>query len=177
MNPLDRRDFMAALLRFSGVSAAAGASSVLSAAGVGSAPDERVLVLHRAGHAEGEAFAQVWAEAGFATQALAPDVVRQWRDSLGAAFGAGRRLLVGLGNWDDQVLLQGLAAEQRRHPLLVLQHPLEAQQSGWAAAHALELQALLLQASAVQQEQALQALARRGSLQPATPSLFSWVLG
>lgn len=177
MSTLDRRDFVAGLLRFSGVSAVAAASPLLQAAALAGTSQDSVLVLWRPGLGESEAFAQAWSQAGCSTQVLATDVVRQWRDGLSAQFAGGQRLLVGLGSWDDQVLLQGLAAEQRRHPLLVLQHALKAQQAGWAEAHAQELQTLLLQVSSAQQHAALQALARRRSLQPDTPSLFSWVLG
>jgi len=177
MSALDRRDFLGSLLGFASVGGFAGSSALAQATGLYEVSSDSVLVLYRADLSESAAFAKAWAKAGFTTQALAGDVVRQWRDGLGKEFAAHKRLLVGLGNWDDQLLLQGLAAEARRHPLLVMQHPLKAQQSGWADTHALELQALLQRVSASQQEQALQALAQRNHLQPGTPSLFSWIMG
>jgi hypothetical protein len=177
MSVLDRRDFLGSLLGFASVSGFAGATTLVEAASLHTVTGDAVLVLYREGISESAAFASAWAAAGFATQALAADVVRQWRDGLGRQSGEQQRLLVGLGNWDDQVLLQGLAAEQRRHPLLVMQHPLKAQQLNWAVAHARELQILLQQASLSEQEHALQTLAQRSTLQPGTPSLFSWILG
>lgn len=177
MSSLERREFLGSLLGFASVSGFAGASSLVQAAGLRTSTKDSVLVLYRADASESTAFAKAWADAGFATQALATDVVRQWRDGLGNQFADQKRLLLGLGNWDDQVLLQGLAAEQHRHPLLVMQHPLKAQQADWAATHAQELQALLQHATATQQETALQVLAQRSQLQPGTPSLFSWILG
>jgi hypothetical protein len=177
MSALDRRDFLGSLLGFASISGFAGASALVQAEALRAVTPGSVLVLYRVDLPESAAFAQAWAKAGFTTQALAGDVVRQWRDGLGKEFGEHKRLLVGLGNWDDQLLLQGLAAEARRHPLLVMQHPLKAQQPGWADTHALELQALLQRVSASQQEQALQALAKRNHLQPGTPSLFSWIMG
>lgn len=177
MSALERREFLGSLLGFASVSGFAGSSALTMAADLKTVTVESVQVLYRSDVSESAAFAEAWANAGFSTQALATDVVRQWRDGLGQEFAEQKRLLVGLGNWDDQLLLQGLAAEQRRHPLLVMQHPLKAQQAHWAETHAQELQILLQQASAAQQEAALQALARRNRLQPGTPSLFSWVLG
>jgi hypothetical protein len=177
MSGLQRREFIGSLLGFASVSGIAGPAALANAQGLPMVAGDKTLVLYRAGQGDSAAFAAAWAAVGHATLALDQDVVRQWRDGLGDKFEAGKRLLVGLGSWDDQVLLQGLAAEARRHPLLVMQHPLQSQQAGWAAAHAQELQVLLTQASGEQQEQALQALARRGNLQPTTPSLFSWVLG
>lgn len=177
MSALDRRDFLGSLLGFASVSGIAGASSLVQAASLRAATNDSLLVLYRDDMSESTAFAKVWSESGFTAQALATDRVRQWRDGVGRQFGERKSLLLGLGNWDDLVLLQGLVAEQRRHPLLVMQHPLKAQEAGWAAAHAQELQILLHQASTTQQEAALQALARRNRLQPGTPSLFSWVMG
>jgi hypothetical protein len=177
MSKVERRDFLGALLGCSGVAAVSGATPLLQAGTLVQIKPDALLVLYRAGSADSEAFADVWAQTGCATQVLATDVVRQWRDDLDSRFAAGKRLLLGLGSWDDQVLLQGLAAERRRHPLLVMQHPLQAQQNDWARTHARELQSLLLGTAGAQQTQALQALAHRGTLQSATPSLFSWVLG
>lgn len=173
MSTLDRRDFLGSMLGFASVSAVAGTAALAQAATVTSAS---VLVLYRPGLGHSEEFAQAWAGAGFTTQALEADVVRQWRQNDGFQLGSRTQVLVGLGSWDDQVLLQGLAAEARRHPLLVMQHPLRLQHAGWAGAHAREVQALL-QASAGQQGQALQALAQRSQLQAAAPALFSWVIG
>jgi hypothetical protein len=177
MSTLDRRDFIASVLGFASVGGFAGATTLAQAAGLQSAASDAVLVLYRTDIQESAAFAAAWSDAGVGTQALAGDVVRQWRDGLGRQFGERQGLLVGLGSWDDQVLLQGLAAEQRRHPLLVMQHPLKEQQADWAVLHAQELQVLLQHASTDQQERALQALAKRHDLQLRTPSLFSWVLG
>lgn len=186
---LGRRGFLGSLL-FASVSGVVGNAALAQAGALPATDPAAILVLYRATQPESVAFARAWAAAGCTTQALATDVVRQWRDGLGAQFAGGKRLLVGMGNWDDQLLLQGLAAEQRRHPLLVLQHPLRAQEADWAAVHAQELQALLQRTAGesqqlgqqhreqLQQTQAaLQALAQRSLLQPATPSLFSWVLG
>jgi hypothetical protein len=175
MSTLDRRGFLGTVLHCSGAGVLAGTSPLLQAQGLPAAAT--ALVLYRAELPESNAFAQVWAEAGLATLPLACDVVRQWRDGLGAQFSVQQRLLIGLGSWDDQVLLQGLAAEQRRHLLLVMQHPLKLQAPGWAAQHARELVALTQQSAGAESDASLQALAGRQHLRSGTPSLFSWVLG
>lgn len=177
MSSLDRRNFLGSVLGFASVGGFAGAATLAQAAILPAAASDAVLVLYRSEQPESAAFAAAWSAAGVATQALATDVVRQWRDGLGRHCGEYQRVLVGLGSWDDQVLLQGLAAEQRRHPLLVMQHPKKEQPAGWAELHAQELQVLLQQASTDQQQQVLRALAQRHNLQPRMPSLFSWVLG
>lgn len=176
MSALKRRDFMGSLLggaALGGWSAPAALAQLAAAATPASAD---WLVLYRAAQPESVAFAQALEAAGCSTRALEADVVRQWRDGLGAEPGSGKRLLLGLGSWDDQILLQGLAAEQRRHPLLLLQHPLRAQPPAWAGDHAQELLSAL-QAGSPSRQTALAALARRHALQPAAPALFSWVIG
>jgi hypothetical protein len=172
MSSMQRRSFMGSLLG----TAALGSWYSPAALALPQQPDSEWLVLYRAEQADSAAFAQVLEEAGCSIQPLAADVVRQWRDGLGAEFAAGKRLLLGLGSWDDQILIQGLAAEQRRYPLLLLQHPLKLQQAAWAGNHATELLHALQNGSPARQT-ALEALAQRHALQPDTPALFSWVIG
>ena len=176
MSKMQRREFMGSVLG----GAALGSlhsPAALAQLLVEAAPSRADwLVLYRADESDSRAFAQTLADAGCTTRALAADVVRQWRDGLGAELAQGKGLLLGLGSWDDQILLQGLAAEQRRHPLLLLQHAYRNQPAGWPAMHAQELLQALQTGSPARQS-ALEALARRQALQPATPARFSWVIG
>lgn len=176
MGRMHRRDFMGSLLggaALGGLQSPAAFAQLLMTSSSAAAD---WLVLYRADQADSAGFAQTLAEAGCATRALAADVVRQWRDGLGAEAAVPGRLLLGLGSWDDQLLLQGLAAEQRRHPLLLLQHPPQTRTGTWATGHAQELLQALQSGSPARQA-ALESLARRHALQPAAPARFSWVIG
>lgn len=175
MSTLPRREFMGSLL---GGAAFGGLHSSATFARLADLPPPSgrdLLVVYRAERADSAAFAQTLAAAGCATRVLAVDIVRQWRDGLGPELLAGHRLMLGLGTWDDQILLQGLAAEQGQRPLLLLQHPLQRQLAGWASDHAQEL-LHALQAGSPARDAALAALAQRHALQPETPALFSWVI-
>lgn len=176
MGRMHRRDFMGSLLGGAALGSLHSPAALAQWAVTRPSASADWLVLYRADQADSAGFAQTLAEAGCATRALAADVVRQWRGGLGAELAVPKRLVLGLGSWDDQILLQGLAAEQRRHPLLLLQHPLQARADGWATGHALEL-LQALQAGNPARQVALEALARRHARQPATPARFSWVIG
>ena len=173
-----RRQFIktsSALLAFSTVSAAAplNADSIWRA--LQPVDAGRALVLYRDSDPQASAFAATLAAGGIQVQALAQDPVRQWRDGLGELVQQQNLIVLGMGNWTDYILVRGLAAEQRRHPLLALQHARAQDHEDWASIHAQEL----LQACACDEDslrQALAALAQRGNLVTAAPSLFSWVL-
>jgi hypothetical protein len=171
-----RRDFIAGTaLVFASVSAFSGAAPDALRAPLRKLAGRQVLVLYRANDTESRLFAEALAAAGCATLALSDDPVRQWRDGLGRLLDEGF-LLLGLGNWTDYSILRGLAAEQRRFPLLEMQHRRQQASADWAGQTAQDLLAI----SAANTEElrlALQALAQKGQWQSAAPSLFSWVIG
>jgi hypothetical protein len=117
------------------------------------------------------AFADELAAAGISTLALTDDPVRQWRDGLGKLVTEENFVLLGLGNWSDYTLLRGLAAEQRRFPLLEMQLRKRAG-TAWARQQARDLLAL---ADANDLQEALRTLQGAAPARSPAPSLFSWV--
>lgn len=114
MPGLDRREFCslsaaATLLGLTQVSQAGMTGAPVAAA--------RTLVLYRSSNRASEGFAIAMAEQGWEPRALETDLVRQWRREFGTRLAQGWTL-AGRLDWDDWFLLRGLAAEQRRFPLV-----------------------------------------------------------
>ncbi len=130
------------------------------------------LALYQAHDAHATAFADELAAAGIATLALTDDPVRQWRDGLGRLVIEENFILLGLGSWADYSMLRGLAAEQRRFPLLERQQRKQAG-TAWARQQARELLAL---ADTDDLQHALQELNGKPQTRSTAPSLFSWVI-
>lgn len=129
------------------------------------------LVLYQAHDAHATAFADELAAAGFSTLALTDDPVRQWRDGLGRLVTEENFILLGLSNWSDYTLVRGLAAEQRRFPMLERQQRKMAG-TAWARQQAQDLLAIAEATDLPQALRHLQDTSTRGTL----PSLFNWVI-
>ncbi|HHX81981.1 MAG TPA: hypothetical protein GX696_03235 [Pseudomonadaceae bacterium] len=77
---------------------------------------EAALVLYREGNPAAREFAELMMREGRRASVMEADLVRQWRRGLGAYLNEGG-VLMGYSDWDDWLLVRGLAAEQRRFPL------------------------------------------------------------
>lgn len=130
------------------------------------------LVLYQAHDAHATAFADEFAKAGFATLALTDDPVRQWRDGLGRLVLDENFVLLGLSNWADYSVLRGLAAEERRFPLLERQQRKQVG-TAWARQQARDL---LVLADADDLQAAARTLQDSSQPRNSAPSLFSWVI-
>ena len=163
------------LMAFSTVSAVSSLNADSVWQGLQTLDTGKALVVYRQSEVQARQFASAFASVGITVQALGQDPVRQWRDGLGQQISEQGLMVTGMGNWADYTMIRGLAAEQRRLPLLELQHALGQNNPQWALVHAHEL----MQACACDRDSlraALHALAARQTNSISVPSLFSWVL-
>ena len=97
------------------------------------------IVLYKKSDLHSLAFADTLSQAGIKPVAMSDDLVRQWRDGLGELVRQSAQPIMGLGNWSDYFVIRGLAAEQRKHVVLELQHAVEGPgKENWAASLALD---------------------------------------
>jgi hypothetical protein len=167
-----RRDFLGTALAGTALALTSVPLPALAATATRKLAGRPALALYQPHDAHATAFADALAAAGIATLALTDDPVRQWRDGLGRLVTAENFILLGLGNWSDYLVLRGLAAEQRRFPLVERQL---SRTAGTVAARR-EAQDLLALIDAADLQQALQALNARTQARSAAPSMFSWVI-
>ncbi len=137
------------------------------------------MVLYRADELHSFVFAETLANAGLKTVALTDDLVRQWRDGMGESIRSNNLPVVGLTNWTDYLMLNGMAAEDRKHVLIEMQHPVnQPAKQNWASELALGF--LHLPAAGVRQNvQGLVEgfLSEQKTIQPGEATLFSWMIG
>lgn len=112
MISLDRRQFCS----WSSLALAGMPGTLLASTVVQSPRLEEALVLYRDVNPAAREFAELMVREGRQARAMEADLVRQWRRGLGAYLDEGG-LLMGYSDWNDWLLLRGLAAEQRRFPL------------------------------------------------------------
>jgi len=136
-------------------------------------------VLYRAEEKSSLAFAETFARAGLETIALTDDLVRQWRDGLGDKIHQTGLPVVGLTHWTDYLMVNGLAAENRKQVLMEMQHPvLQPGKENWPV----ELAAGFLHLPATEgrkkiQDTVEQYLANQKAIKPGELTLFSWMIG
>lgn len=178
LQSVPRRRFLAATGTVLAVTATAALrqNGLAAAALPESATQQPVLVLYRDSLALAREFALHSRAAGLPVLALAADPVRQWRDDLAALVGTAGWRIAGQGNWMDYSIVRGLAAEQRRLPLVTLQHGTTQLQR-----HGIKPLADLLLAFA-QENDAQERICRHALLTDhpdnnhPRPDLFSWVI-
>jgi hypothetical protein len=136
------------------------------------------IVLFRIDDMHSLNFAEIMGEAGYQKVALTDDPVRLWRDQLGAAVSQNSGPLVGLTGWADYLMVNGLAAEERRRALLEMQHPVN--QHGhpqWASELAAEFLQLPTQSDKSKVKVAMKnMLSRQHAITPGELTLFSWMI-
>ncbi len=134
------------------------------------------IVLYRDNDIHSRTFADTLSASGFHSEVLTDDPVRQWRKSLNDMVVKEGMSIMGLTNWADYLVISGLAAEQRRHVLLELQHAVnQPEKQNWSSGLALEF----LQLQEIVDKELLQAQFRKmldTALRPGTQSLFSWLI-
>ncbi len=152
------------------------ANTQMLASTFGDLQQRQGIVLYRDNDIHSRTFADTLFAAGFHPVALTDDPVRQWRNSLEQMSGDNSMPLMGLTNWADYLIISGLAAEQRRHVMLELQHAVyQPEKKNWPGELAVEY----LQVPETADKELLQAhfsktLTR--PLSPGTRSLFSWLI-
>ena len=135
------------------------------------------IVLYREDEIHSVAFADTLAKAGLESVALTDDLVRQWRDGMGAKAGRAGVPVLGLTSWPDYLLISGMAAEQRKHVQLHMQHAITRPgKPNWSASLALGFMHLPVTAD----RQTIQSMAAThladDVIKPNTPTLFSWLI-
>lgn len=99
---------------------------------------QQIVILVTANDVNSKQFASVFAGLGMTVVTLGIDPVRQWRDGLSELVR--KKAVLGLTQWSDYFMVRGLAAEQRKFPLLEAQRFLPEEQSEtWAEKHAYDL--------------------------------------
>jgi hypothetical protein len=136
------------------------------------------VVLYRKQVSHAVDFAGVLARAGLTAVALSDDPVRQWRDGLGDIAGGQGVPITGLTNWADYLVLSGLAAEQRKHVVLEMQHPVTQPGSeNWPTNLATGLLQFPFQANRKFIAQLVaEIMAGQPGVRPGETSLFSWII-
>ena len=135
------------------------------------------LVLYRESDTHSIAFADMLSRAGLKAVALTDDLVRQWRDGLGNLARKAGVPILGLTNWPDYLIINGLAAEQKKRVQLELQHSVvQSGKENWSASLALDYMHLPLEAD----KKTIQNLAKEyqgeHTIKPNTSTLFSWLI-
>lgn len=146
-------------------------------ASLGGLQQQHGVVLYRHSQSHALAFATTLSQAGFRTIALQDDPVRQWRDGLGTLAAQSEGPLLGLSNWADYLLVRGLAAEQRKHVMLEVQHsinqpgnvnwPVDVAEGYLRLTPAMDNRSLA---------KLLQKPVTQNAVTPGTPTLFSWLV-
>lgn len=138
----------------------------------------RGIVLYRDNDLHSRSFAENLSATGIHAVALTDDPVRQWRKSLSQMAAEKGMPVMGLSNWADYLMISGLAAEQRKHVMLELQHAVyqpQAEKESWSCELALEyLQLPEITDKDLMQTHFSKLLDRK--LRPGTQSLFSWFI-
>ena len=138
----------------------------------------RGIVLYRDNDLHSRSFAETLSATGIHAVALTDDPVRQWRKSLSQMAAEKGMPVMGLSNWADYLMISGLAAEQRKHVMLELQHAVyqpQAEKESWSCELALEyLQLPKITDKDLMQTHFSKLLDKK--LRPGTQSLFSWFI-
>ncbi len=152
------------------------ANTEMLASTFGDLQQRQGIVLYRDNEIHSRIFADTLSAAGIHPVALTDDPVRQWRNSLQAMPGDNGMPLMGLTNWADYLIISGLAAEQRRHVMLELQHAVhQPEKKNWSGELAVEY----LQIPETADKNLLQAQFSKTLTRPISPgsrSLFSWLI-
>lgn len=126
------------------------------------------LVLCRSDDEDSLAFAAVFSEAGTEVIALEIDLVRQWRAGLNDKMKQ-KKILLGLTNWSDYLMMRELAQEQRRFPMLITSHQAGLlNNASWASDQAVKLLELNFQTG--KKYNSMEKTSYPGK------ALFSWVI-
>jgi hypothetical protein len=144
---------------------------------LGALKQRQGIVLYRENDLHSLSFAETLSQSGMQPIALSNDLVRQWRDGLGELVMKSSQAIIGLGNWSDYFVIRGLAAEQRQHVMLELQHPVEQPgRENWAATLAIDY----LQLPETTDKKSLQAhfakTVGNNKIKIGTRSVFSWLI-
>lgn len=135
------------------------------------------IVLYKESELHSLAFADTLSQAGLKPVVLTDDLVRQWRDGLGQLIEKTRQPILGIGNWADYLVINGLAAEQRRHVLVELQHPVEqVGKQNWASTLALDYLHMPENANRKTVQAHFESSDGKEKIQPGTRTVFSWLI-
>jgi hypothetical protein len=135
------------------------------------------IVLYREALTHSVAFADTLANAGLKAVALSDDLVRQWRGGLGEELSVAGKPVLGLTNWTDYFVISGLAAEQRKHVLLEMQH-MEEQPgtANWSANLAAAFLHLPVNADQGSIQALMQDTLSGQTIKTGNKTLFSWLI-